>query len=75
MRSPHMLPDVAVVDPELTKGLPRSVTASTGLDALIQCIEPFVSNKANPVTDALALAGVMRNVCSCNPISHPVNAY
>lgn len=57
MRSPYMLPDVAVVDPELTMQLPPSVTASTGLDALIQCIEPFVSCKANPITDALALQG------------------
>jgi len=57
MRSPFMLPDVAVVDPDLTRFLPRAVTASTGLDALIQCIEPFVSNKANPISDALALKG------------------
>mmetsp|Transcript_71531 Transcript_71531/g.225886 ORF Transcript_71531/g.225886 Transcript_71531/m.225886 type:complete len:346 (-) Transcript_71531:78-1115(-) len=58
IRSPHMLPQVALVDPELTLSLPPGPTASTGLDALIQCIEPFVSNKANPVTDALALQGM-----------------
>jgi len=58
MRSPFMLPAVAVVDPELTLELPPAVTAATGLDALIQCIEPFVSSKANPVTDALALQGM-----------------
>ena len=43
MRSPLMLPRLAVVDPELTLGLPPAVTASTGLDALTQLIEPYVS--------------------------------
>src|SRR5262249_29252669 len=43
MRSPLMLPRVALVDPLLTLGYPRPVTASSGLDALTQCLEPFVS--------------------------------
>jgi alcohol dehydrogenase class IV len=47
-----------VVDPELTLGLPADVTASTGLDALTQLIEPFVSNRANPLTDAICRAGL-----------------
>lgn len=53
LRSAAMLARVAIVDPELTTALPRSVTASTGLDALTQLIEPFVSIRANPFTDAL----------------------
>jgi alcohol dehydrogenase class IV len=60
LRSPTMLPRVALVDPELTYSLPPEVTASTGLDALTQLIEPFTSNKANPLTDALCREGMMR---------------
>jgi alcohol dehydrogenase class IV len=58
MRSASMLPRVAVVDPELTLGLPRAITASTGLDALTQLIEPYLSVKANPMTDALCVQGM-----------------
>jgi alcohol dehydrogenase class IV len=54
IRSPLMMPTVAIVDPLLTVSKPPHVTAHTGLDALCQCIEPFVSNKANPFTDGLA---------------------
>jgi len=60
IRSPHMLPAVALVDPLLTLTCPPSVTASSGLDALTQCLEPYVSPRANPATDALAAAGVRR---------------
>lgn len=60
LRSPLMLPRVAVVDPELTLELPFAVTASTGLDALTQLIEPFLSCKANPLTDALCREGMLR---------------
>jgi alcohol dehydrogenase class IV len=60
LRSPLMLPRLAVVDPELTYGLPPEVTASTGLDALTQVIEPYVSNKANPLTDAVCREGMRR---------------
>jgi len=58
MRSPAMLPRVAVVDPELTYGLPSDVTAYTGLDALTQLIEPYVSSRANPLTDAICAEGM-----------------
>ncbi|MBM3862204.1 MAG: iron-containing alcohol dehydrogenase [Verrucomicrobia bacterium] len=58
MRSPFMLARVALVDPLLTLGLPPAVTASTGLDALTQLIEPFVSRKANPMTDAICREGM-----------------
>ena len=60
LRSPMMLPRVALVDPELTFGLPPAVTASTGFDALTQSIEPYVSSRANPFTDSLCLDGIRR---------------
>jgi alcohol dehydrogenase class IV len=58
LRSPLMLPRLAIVDPQLTMGLPPAITASTGLDALTQLIEPYVSAKANPMTDAFCLDGL-----------------
>ena len=58
MRSPHLYPRLALVDPELTHSLPADVTASTGLDALTQLIEPFVSASANPLTDAICREGI-----------------
>ena len=60
LRSPLMLPAVAVIDPVVTYTQPPSVTASTGLDALTQCIEPFVSPRANPLSDAVAREGIRR---------------
>ena len=60
LRSPLLLARVAVVDPELTRDLPPASTASTGLDALTQMIEPFVSTKANPVTDGFCREGMIR---------------
>lgn len=57
MRSPLMLPRIALVDPELTWGLPPAITASTGLDALTQLIEPYVSKRANPLADPLCTEG------------------
>lgn len=58
LRHAWMLPSVALVDPELTHSMPPSITASTGMDALSQLIEPFVSSKANPMTDALCREGL-----------------
>jgi alcohol dehydrogenase class IV len=60
VRSPLMLPRVALVDPELTYDLPPAITDSTGLDALTQLIEPYVCSRHNPVTDALCAEGVRR---------------
>ncbi|HEV2370571.1 MAG TPA: iron-containing alcohol dehydrogenase [Streptosporangiaceae bacterium] len=60
LRSPLMLPRVALVDPQLTASCPPQVTAAAGLDALTQCLEPFVSARANPVTDGLAREGLRR---------------
>ncbi len=58
LRSPLMLPRVALVDPALTLGLPPATTASTGLDALTQLVEAYVSLRANPMTDALCVQGI-----------------
>jgi alcohol dehydrogenase class IV len=60
LRSPLMLPRIALVDPELTYGLPPAVTATTGLDALTQLIEPYVSARANPLVDAVCVDGIRR---------------
>lgn len=58
MRHPSMLPRVAIVDPELSYGLPPAITATTGLDALTQLIEPLVSRGASPMTDALCRSAI-----------------
>jgi alcohol dehydrogenase class IV len=60
LRHDSMLPAVALVDPELTLSMPPAVTAATGLDALTQCLEPYVSCQSNPLTDAIALEGLRR---------------
>jgi alcohol dehydrogenase class IV len=60
MRSPFMLPQLALVDPELTFTMPPSITAGTGLDALTQLLEAFVSHQANPLTDAVCREGLRR---------------
>jgi alcohol dehydrogenase class IV len=60
LRSPLMLPRVAIVDPELTYSLPPAITASTGLDALTQLIEPYTSNLPNPLVDAICSDGIQR---------------
>ena len=60
LRSPLMIPRVALVDPELTVSCPPPVTAASGMDALTQCLEPFVSSRASPVTDGLAREGLRR---------------
>ena len=60
LRSPLMLPRLALIDPDLMVSLPPDITASTGMDALTQVIEPFVSNAANPMTDAFCREGIVR---------------
>ena len=58
LRSYYLLPRLAIVDPELTCTVPPEVTARTGMDALTQLIEPFVSNAANPLCDGLCREGM-----------------
>ncbi|MBV8807696.1 MAG: iron-containing alcohol dehydrogenase [Acidobacteriaceae bacterium] len=60
LRSPLMLPRAAIVDPDLTLDLPENITASTGLDTLTQLIEPYVSKRANLMTDLFCREGLKR---------------
>src|SRR5438034_8591905 len=55
-----MLPMAALVDPLLTVSCPPEVTAASGMDALTQCLEPFVSPRASPLSDAVAREGIRR---------------
>ncbi len=58
IRHEKMIPAVALIDPELTLSLPPSQTAHSGMDAMTQLIEAYVTQKANPMTDALSLYGI-----------------
>lgn len=58
LRSPLIFPKIALVDPELTHSLPADVTAYTGMDALTQLVEPYVSNRANQFTDLYCEEGI-----------------
>ncbi|MBO0347052.1 iron-containing alcohol dehydrogenase [Roseibium sp. CAU 1637] len=60
--SPHLIPKVALCDPDLTMGLPSGLTAATGLDAISHCIETYLSPRVNPVAEAIALDGLERAV-------------
>jgi alcohol dehydrogenase class IV len=64
LRSPFLLPKIAIVDPELSQSLPPSITASTGMDALTQLIEPFVCNSPSPLTDTICRDGLAREARS-----------
>lgn len=70
MRHASMLPHVALVDPAVTYDMPQSVTASTGLDALTQCLEPFVSHLATPLTDGFCREGMRRAARSLRRAFH-----
>ena len=70
LRSPLMLARVALVDPELTYALPPAITAYTGLDALTQLIEPYVSARANPLVDAICVEGLPRVAGSLRRVFH-----
>lgn len=58
--SPHLIPRLALCDPELTLGLPPGLTAATGMDALAHCIETFLAPANNPPAEAIALDGAAR---------------
>ncbi|HEU4909690.1 MAG TPA: iron-containing alcohol dehydrogenase, partial [Propionibacteriaceae bacterium] len=64
LRSPLLLPKLAVVDPDLLVGVPKQTIAASGMDALSQLIEPLLSQRANPFTDALARDGIRRSARS-----------
>lgn len=69
LRSTDMIANIAVVDPKLTLSMPPAVTAATGMDALTQLMEAFVSNKANPMTNGLCREGLIRAATSL-PIAY-----
>jgi 4-hydroxybutyrate dehydrogenase len=58
--SPHLIPSLALCDPELTLGLPPGLTAGTGMDAIAHCIETFIAPAINPPAEAIALDGLRR---------------
>ncbi len=62
--SPHLLANAAILDPELTRGLPAFLTAATGFDALTHCLEAYVSKGDHPMADGIALEGI-RIIASC----------
>src|SRR4030042_5796414 len=55
LRSHYLLPNISLIDPELTLSVPPMITAFTGLDTLTQLIEPYTCNLPNPLTDAICL--------------------
>jgi alcohol dehydrogenase class IV len=70
LRHVSMLPRIALVDPELARDCPPAVTAASGMDALTQCLEAFVSYRAQPMTDALCREGIRRAIRSLEKAVH-----
>ncbi len=64
LRNPDMVPDLSIIDPELTCSMPPDITAATGLDALTQLMESYVTKKNNPLTDSLCLEGIIHGSSS-----------
>ena len=60
LRSPYLKPDIAICDPEITRTLPPKLTAATGMDAITHCVEGYLSNNYNPISEAVALDGIKR---------------
>ena len=58
LRDPRMVPRIAIIDPDLMQGAPKHIALAAGLDAITQVIEPYLSLKANPMTDALCQAAI-----------------
>ncbi len=71
--SRYLVPDIAILDPELTVGLPPAVTAATGLDALIHCLESYISKKANTLSDGYSLQGLALIASSLQEAYHNGN--
>jgi alcohol dehydrogenase class IV len=58
VESPHLIADLAVLDPELTYSVPPAVTAATGVDAMAHCVEAFTSKRSHPMIDGFARMGI-----------------
>jgi len=74
LRDDRMLPRLALVDPALTDNAPRDVTLGSGLDALVQVIEPYLSSRANPFTDALCRAAIPQGIAALRQLAHGEDA-
>lgn len=66
LRDRRMVPDLAIVDPALTDTCPRAVTLASGLDAITQVIEPYLSTRANPLTDAICRSAIPTGLAALN---------
>ena len=75
LRDDRMVPDIALVDPALTDGCPRSVTLSSGFDAVTQLVEPYLSSRANPMTDALVREALPKGLDALNRLSKSEDEY
>ena len=64
LRDPAMVPRTVLIDPDLAAGAPRAVTLASGLDAVVQVIEPWLSSRANPLTDALCADAIPRGLAA-----------
>ena len=74
LRDPGMIPRLAVIDPALTDGTPRAQTMASGLDAVTQVIEPYLSAKATPFTDALCRAAIPRGLSALAQLARAEDA-
>jgi alcohol dehydrogenase class IV len=66
--SPKLMPNVAILDPQLTVSMPPKITAATGFDALTHCIEAYCAQGDHPMADAIALAGIQLTVRSLDKV-------
>lgn len=70
LRDDRMLATLALVDPALTDGCPKAITLASGLDAITQVIEPYLSSKATPLTDALCKPAIPLGLQALKTLMH-----